>query len=776
MRRVIQSSIFLFVLITLTNACKPRQDYTLSGLDDIPEGVTVVNDPAEHDVTRINEIGVSNNFSFAQSDLRNALTTGDNPAAAKAVMKSKYIYMPIDGKEVMVGYILYQLVGNQYSILADLAIDQTLPDSTIRQLENVMRREVISINETHKMPLLNTIFSAHSRKIDLMKKIGFQVIAEVGNRTVPSGVSETGDTIYQDEYYKFGDTKKETSDTFADTYQTTALLNRNKVISDEPELRDRISKSFVDLRDFYRKYPDKHKGNISNIAVEDNVLRSLLKKEVGSYILLGDKGGGKTFNLSLIMAKLARGQYPEIDRAVGPYNLLSVDAAQLLANTTYRGQLEQKIKSLKDQSLSRPIIIFADEVHRLAGLGKSEGGGSDLFESLKEGMADGSIRIIGSTTPQEYYDTFAGRDAVVDRLFIDEFGLLSKSDVTDIIKFHLDKRGIQATPAVIDKIYELAERFEPNGGQVRAKVKFIDDLAADRVLKNVSKPLEIADLMSQARRYYGVEKLVFPEQRQGFMQSLASRPAADQIDPSYIDGVYAGLADDASKQITLIDGPEGSGRSFASETIANVLGRPHVEISLLPFQSPSQFPELMSRIVAELDKKGRSHMVFSFTYGDTALLDVQRQLVEMFQKGVIITKVYDANTKRSSTRKIKVPNVMAHFILSNPESAPVIANASVHKLEVKARDQTAYTAIVTTKVKQLLQTEEFKSLKLTEAEIAKFVETFASANYKAGVPFDSHAAKLETELRKIADGYQLGDKAPPYIKAACDALKAASGK
>ncbi len=776
MRRVIPTSIYLFILFTLTFGCKTRQNYTLSDAGEMPAGLSIVKDPLEHDLTRINEIGVSNNYSFTNTDLDFALNGGANPSEAKAVMKSTYLYMDVHGKNTMVGYILYQL-DSSYITLADIAIDQTLPDETIRQLENAMRLQIISINEEQSKPILNTIFSAHSRKIELMKKIGFQSISEVGGRTVPSGVSETGDTIYQDEYYKFGDAKKEVTDAFADSYQTKALLNRNKVVSNEPELRDRILKSFVDLRDYYRnKFPKKKTEVISNLTVEENVKRALLKKEVGSYILLGDKGGGKSFNLDLIMAKLARGQYPDIDRAIGDFDLLLVDPSQILANTTYRGQLEQKIKSIRERSSTRPIVIYADEVHRLAGVGKSEGSGSDLFESLKEGMADGSIRIIGSTTPQEYYDTFSGRDAVVDRLFIDQFGYLSKPDVISIIKFHLEKRGINASAEVMEKILELSERFEPNGGQVRAKVKFIDDLGADRVLKNASGVLTVADIVAQARRYYGVEKLVFPEQRQGFMQSLANRPAADQIDPSYIDGVYAGLADNASKQITLLAGPEGSGRSFASESIAKVLGRPHVEISLLAFQSPSQFPELMSRIVAELDKKGMSHLVFSFTYSDTVVPDVQRQLVDMLQKGVIITKVYDANTKRSSTRKIKVPNVMAHFILSNPESAPVIANASVHKLEVKARDQSAYSAIVSTKVKQLLQTDEFKSLNLTEAEIAKFVETFAAANYKQGVPFDAHAAKLEIELRKIADGFVLGKKAPAYMKAACDALRAASGK
>ena len=95
--------------------------------------------------------------------------------------------------------------------------------------------------------------------------------------------------------------------------------------------------------------------------------------------------------------------------------IIEVPLASLTAGTQYRGQLEERVAQLVSEASQPGIILFFDEIHLLAGAGRTEGGmGADQI--LKPALARGDIAVIGATTPEEYRTTIA-LDAALARRF-----------------------------------------------------------------------------------------------------------------------------------------------------------------------------------------------------------------------------------------------------------------------------------------------------------------------------------------------------------------------
>jgi ATP-dependent Clp protease ATP-binding subunit ClpA len=140
----------------------------------------------------------------------------------------------------------------------------------------------------------------------------------------------------------------------------------------------------------------------------------LLRRRKNNPIFVGEAGVGKTALAEGLALKIHRGEVPAPLKGV---ELYALDMGALLAGTRFRGDFEQRLKSvIKSVAGNAKRILFIDEIHTLVGAGAASGGAMDASNLLKPTLASGELRCIGSTTYQEYRRSFE-RDKALARRF-----------------------------------------------------------------------------------------------------------------------------------------------------------------------------------------------------------------------------------------------------------------------------------------------------------------------------------------------------------------------
>lgn len=149
-------------------------------------------------------------------------------------------------------------------------------------------------------------------------------------------------------------------------------------------------------------------------AEVERIIDILLRHGKNNPTLVGPAGVGKTAVAEGLAQRIAEGRVPVVLRNV---RLLSLDHVALLAGTTYRGQYEQRISALVDETTAaRNVILFIDELHNLIGQGTALGAAMDAANMLKPALVRGDFRVIGATTSEEYERWIQG-DPALERRF-----------------------------------------------------------------------------------------------------------------------------------------------------------------------------------------------------------------------------------------------------------------------------------------------------------------------------------------------------------------------
>ncbi|MCB0317261.1 MAG: ATP-dependent Clp protease ATP-binding subunit ClpA [Bdellovibrionales bacterium] len=145
----------------------------------------------------------------------------------------------------------------------------------------------------------------------------------------------------------------------------------------------------------------------------ERTLKILCRREKNNPLFLGDPGVGKTAMASAIAQKIAKGDVPEFLKQA---SVLSLNVGTLIAGTKYRGEFEERLKKVvKELSKQKRPILFIDEIHQIVGAGATGTGAMDAANLLKPALSSGKIRIIGSTTYEDYKKNFEKDRALVRR-------------------------------------------------------------------------------------------------------------------------------------------------------------------------------------------------------------------------------------------------------------------------------------------------------------------------------------------------------------------------
>ena len=241
---------------------------------------------------------------------------------------------------------------------------------------------------------------------------------------------------------------------------------------------------------------DARDGKLDPVIGRDDEIRRVLqilsRRTKNNPILVGEPGTGKTAIAEGLAQRIVRGDVPE---NLKHKQLYSLDMGALVAGAMYKGEFEERLKSvIKEVGESNGnIILFIDEIHTLVGAGKSEGA-MDAANILKPALSRGELRCIGATTLDEYQKYFE-KDKALDRRF--QIVIVDEPTVEDSISI---LRGLKER-------YENHHKVRIQDDAVIAAVQLSSRYITSRFL-----PDKAIDLMDEAAAKLSIERNSMPEE------------------------------------------------------------------------------------------------------------------------------------------------------------------------------------------------------------------------------------------------------------------------
>ena len=275
--------------------------------------------------------------------------------------------------------------------------------------------------------------------------------------------------------------QKATSQSAEDTYQASAKYARNLV----EEARN---------------------GKLDPVIGRDEEIRRVLqilsRRTKNNPILIGEPGTGKTAIVEGLAERIVRGDVPE---NLKNKKLYSLDMGALVAGAKYKGEFEERLKSVINEvtQANGDIILFIDEIHTLVGAGKGEGA-MDAANILKPALARGELRSIGATTLEEYQKYFE-KDKALERRFqtvmVDE---PTPEDAISILRGLKERyenhHKVRIQDDALIAAVQLSHRYITDRFLPDKAIDLMDEAAAKLRMERDSQPEELDEITRRLRQ------------------------------------------------------------------------------------------------------------------------------------------------------------------------------------------------------------------------------------------------------------------------------------
>src|ERR1700754_4816022 len=232
----------------------------------------------------------------------------------------------------------------------------------------------------------------------------------------------------------------------------------------------------------------------------DRVIQILCRRTKNNPVLIGDPGVGKTAIVEGLAQKIADGEVPSF---LADKRVLALDLSLIVAGTKYRGQFEERLKTImKELMENQNSIVFIDELHTLVGAGSAEGS-LDAANILKPALSRGEIQCIGATTPAEYRKSIEKDRSLERRFQAVKVPPPNEEDAIKVIqgvreryeKFH----AVSYTDDAITFSVSHSNRYIPDRFLPDKAIDLIDEAGARVKLRQTTLPDEITEVQKRIK-------------------------------------------------------------------------------------------------------------------------------------------------------------------------------------------------------------------------------------------------------------------------------------
>ena len=354
---------------------------------------------------------------------------------------------------------------------------------------------------------------------------------------------------------------------------------------------------------------EEHCINLSKMALEDQLepmigrsaelhemITVLARKFKANVLMVGDPGVGKTAIVEGLAQEVAAGRVPEF---LLDHEVWSLEVGSLLAGSKYRGEFEEKFKQvIAALESKKKCILFVDEAHTMKGAGSSTTSSLDMANMLKPAITKGNLKVVASTTWEEYYESFEKDRALMrrfHRVTIDE----PDANTTEQILIGLSLRLEQFHNVMIDTeamtaAVELSGRYIHDRKNPDKSIDLLDGACAQERVKDAGNVTITRDMiMAQLSRVTSVPLDRLQNERSAKIVELESNIkqrlyGQDAAVDSVLDRVYinfSGIGHEKRPMASfLFLGPTGTGKTELARLLAENLDMQLLKYDMSEYQ------------------------------------------------------------------------------------------------------------------------------------------------------------------------------------------------
>ena len=404
----------------------------------------------------------------------------------------------------------------------------------------------------------------------------------------------------------------------------------------------------------------------------EEMINILAKRNKCNVLLVGDPGVGKTAIAEGLAVKIANEEVPNYLRN---YSVYSLDISSLLAGSKYRGEFEEKVKHVfKALELKGNTILFIDEAHQMRGAGSGSNSSVDFSNMIKPALTKGNIKVIASTTWEEYNQSFEKDRALMRRFYrltVDEPSVdTAKKILFEIKDIFEDFHGVEITHEAIVSAVELSAKYQTDKKLPDKAIDLIDTACAKAKVLGDNLMIKKVDIINVLSQYIKVPIDQLDSQNNSAIDKIDSVIKSklfgqDHAVDSLLEKIYVSKA--GLKAINkpvgsfLLLGPTGTGKTELAKLLSENLGMKLLRYDMSEYQEKHAIAKLIGAppgyvgyddgnlggglLISDIEKNPNSILLFDEV--EKAHPDVSHILLSMMDEGIVTS----SNGKKANCRQ-----------------------------------------------------------------------------------------------------------------------------
>lgn len=393
----------------------------------------------------------------------------------------------------------------------------------------------------------------------------------------------------------------------------------------------------------------------------DDIVNVLAKRFKSNVLMVGDPGVGKTAIAEGIANAIVNKEVPDF---LLDHELYSLEVGSLLAGSRYRGDFEEKVKQvLEALNVKKKSILFIDEAHTMQGAGGSTSGSVDFANMIKPAITKGTLKVIASTTWEEFYESFEKDRALMRRFYrvsIDEPSHDSTVRILSGLATRLNEfHEVNITQEAIETAVELADRYIHDRKNPDKSIDLLDAACAkQRVLMNKDAEITKELIYEQVEKFTGIPADKLNGDNMDRIQNLEMNVknklyGQDEVVDKVLERVYvsfAGIGNDKKPIASfLFLGPTGTGKTELAKLLSKNLDMPLLKYDMSEYGEKHSVSSLIGpppgyvgfgdsqvqggRLISDLSKN--PHSILLFDEVEKAHPDIFNIFLQMLDEGTV---------------------------------------------------------------------------------------------------------------------------------------------